>query len=140
MHIGVIVKLKGLDMKRYGLLGALIGFVIAVLGFTQIPAVAQEADSSEQQVNEPPAPEQRARRRGIPERFDPKRPGGPGVTFGATGIQLPEESAWEITVMPYGDGDLAVIKHNRITGQTLILNCSSTCGNNEQWRDYPVDE
>ena len=140
MYIGVIVKLKGLDMKRYGLLGALIGFVISVLGFTQIPAVAQEADSSEQQVNEPPAPEQGAWMRGIPEHFDPRPPGDPWMTFGATGIQLPEESAWEITVMPYGHGDLAVVKHNRITGQTLILNCSSTCGNNEQWRDYPVDE
>ena len=86
-------------MKRYGLLGALIGFVIAVLGFTQIPAVAQQTEV---------------------------------------------ESPWEITVMPYSGGTGAnavlVAKHNRVTGQTLLLSCSNACGGGEEWRDYPVEE
>ena len=85
-------------MKRYGLLGALIGFVIAVLGFTQIPAVAQQTSA---------------------------------------------EVAWEVSVTPFSSGSGAdqvlVVKHNRVTGQTLLLNCSNACGD-EEWFDYPIAE
>ena len=123
-------------MKQYVLLGVLIGSLIALSAFVLMPAAAQETAGSEQQANEPQVPEQRARRRVIPERLGPGRPGRPG----GVPIQLPEESAWEITVTPYGNDDLVVVKHNRITGQTLILSCSRTCGNNEEWRDYPVAE
>ena len=126
-------------MKQYGLLGVLIGSLIALSAFALMPAVAQETAGTGQQANEPQEPEQRARRRGIPERLGPGRRGHPGHP-GSAPIRLPEESAWGITVMSYGDGDLVVVKHNRITGQTLILSCSNTCGNNEEWRDYPFAE
>ena len=85
-------------MKQYVLLGVLIGSLIELSSFVLMPAAAQETAGSEQQANEPHVPEQRARRRVIPERLGPGRPVRPG----GVPIQLPEESAWEITVTPYG--------------------------------------
>ncbi len=81
-------------MKRYGLLGALIGFVVAVLGFTQIPAIAQQAEL---------------------------------------------ESAWEIHIAA-GNEHLYLVKHNSVSGRTLILTCANNCGRNEEWHEYPLPE
>ena len=49
--------------------------------------------------------------------------------------------AWEVTVTSYSSGDkprLAVVKHNSITGQTLIVTCDNRCNPDEQWRDFRV--
>jgi formaldehyde-activating enzyme involved in methanogenesis len=50
--------------------------------------------------------------------------------------------AWEIAVESYSSGDkprLAVVKHNTVTGQTLILTCDNRCDADEVWRDFEVD-
>ena len=47
--------------------------------------------------------------------------------------------AWDLTVVSYSSGDkprLAVVKHNGITGQTLILTCDNRCDADEVWRDF----
>ena len=89
-------------MKRYGLLGALVGFVVAVLGFTQIPAIAQQAEA---------------------------------------------ESAWEIYASAFGTHSYFVVKHNRITGTTLVLNCGDSgsmgnvqgCDDDRRWMQLPTE-
>ena len=80
-------------MKRYGLFGALIGFVVAVFVFIQVPATAQ---------------------------------------------QSPLEASWEIYTTASNE-HLLVVKHNRVTGQTLILTCGNNCGAKEEWHEYQVD-
>ncbi len=88
-------------MKLYGLLGAFIGFVVAVLVFTQIPAVAQQTSADE---------------------------------------------AWEIYASAFGSHSYFVVKHNRVTGETLVLNCgkdktlSSTqgCFDDSEWMRLPT--
>ena len=48
---------------------------------------------------------------------------------------------WEISVESYSSGDkprLAVVKHNALTGQTLILTCDNRCDADEVWRDFEV--
>ena len=81
-------------MKRYGLLGALVGFVIAVLGFTQIPAVAQ---------------------------------------------QTSVEAAWDVIVSPFGSQSYVVVKHNSVTGQTLMLDCARSCSDNNVWWELATE-
>ncbi len=58
----------------------------------------------------------------------------------ATAQQSPVESSWEIYPVPYSDSHVLVVKHNRVTGETLILTCASNCGSNEEWQDYPLVE
>ena len=51
------------------------------------------------------------------------------------------DQAWELNVVSYSSGDkprLAVVKHNSITGQTLILTCDNRCDADEVWRDFEV--
>ena len=51
--------------------------------------------------------------------------------------------AWDLTVVSYSSGDkprLAVVKHNDITGQTLILTCDNRCDADEVWRDFDAAE
>ena len=55
----------------------------------------------------------------------------------AQGLSVNE--SWEITVVSYSSGDkprLAVVKHNEVTGQTLILTCDNRCDADEVWRDF----
>ena len=52
------------------------------------------------------------------------------------------DGAWEITVASYSSGDkprLAVVKHNRITGDTRILTCDNRCDADEVWRHFELD-
>ena len=58
----------------------------------------------------------------------------------ATAQQSPVESSWEIYPVPYSDSHVLVVKHNRVTGHTLLLSCYKACGGGEEWRDYPVEE
>lgn len=81
-------------MKRYGLLGALVGFVVAVLVFTQIPAVAQQTNA---------------------------------------------EAAWDVIVSPFGQQSYVIVKHNSLTGQTLILDCARSCSDNNVWWELAVE-
>lgn len=85
-------------MKRYGVVGAVLGIALAV-GFSLrlMPAEAQESSV---------------------------------------------DGAWQITVESYSSGDkprLAVVKHNTVTGQTLILTCDNRCDSDEVWRDFNVE-
>ena len=51
--------------------------------------------------------------------------------------------AWQLTVVSYSSGDkprLAVVKHNAVSGETLILTCDNRCDANEVWRDFAVAE
>ena len=84
-------------MKRYGVVGVLLGVALAVVSSLRLlPAQAQ----------------------------------GSSV-----------EGAWEISVMSYSSGDkprLAVVKHNAVSGQTLILTCDNRCNPEETWRDFGV--
>ena len=106
-------------MKRYGLLGALIGFVVTVLGFAQIPAVGQEDETPRQELNRLRA-EQTA--------------------------QEAVDLAWEISASAFGTHSYFVVKHNRVTGVTLILNCGETtsisktqgCDDDSQWMQLPI--
>lgn len=48
---------------------------------------------------------------------------------------------WELTVVSYSSGDkprLAVVKHNTVSGQTLILTCDNRCDADEVWRDFDL--
>ena len=48
------------------------------------------------------------------------------------------EKAWEMTVTrPAGNaGNVTFVKHNRITGQTLVLSCANNnCGQTLSWRE-----
>lgn len=50
------------------------------------------------------------------------------------------ESAWEIQSIASSDEAhtyLYVVKHNRITGETLILSCEDSC-KSEQWYKLPA--
>ncbi len=54
--------------------------------------------------------------------------------------QPSEAEAWEIQSMAtasQGGGWFYVVKHNRITGETLVLSCKGGC-NDEKWYELPI--
>ncbi len=54
---------------------------------------------------------------------------------------MSEGQAWEIYTGPFGTQSFYVVKHNRLTGKTLVLNCKGTTGVKcQQWEDLPVVE
>ena len=69
-----------------------------------------------------------------------------GVLVGTFGMaQIPAiaqdssmEAAWEVIVTPFGQQSYAVVKHNTITGQTLILDCAKSCSEKDEWWELPV--
>jgi hypothetical protein len=84
-------------MKRYGVVGMVLGMALAVaFSMRLLPAQAEESSV---------------------------------------------EGAWEITVASYSSGDkprLAVVKHNRVTGRTLIVTCDNRCNPDERWSEFSV--
>ena len=52
------------------------------------------------------------------------------------------QSAWEVsfTRPSATNGNVTIVKHNRITGQTLVLSCpANSCGKKLRWSEYPED-
>lgn len=49
-----------------------------------------------------------------------------------------EPKSWDLIVTPYSSDAIGLVKHNRDTGQTLILTCRGNCGEKQKWYEYQV--
>ena len=52
------------------------------------------------------------------------------------------QSAWEVsfTRPTATNGNVTIVKHNRITGQTLVLSCpANACGKELKWSEFPEE-
>ena len=60
------------------------------------------------------------------------------ATYPVVAQQTDVDAAWEVTVSRPANNNVSFVKHNRITGQTLVLSCVMGLCQKQKWIELPI--